>query len=454
MRRRIDDFRPYTAKQIAFLNRGKGIDVPDVQSAIEEVKSMMDEIDHLHRGEGEDSIQLGPNSKASADYSIAFGSSAYTDNEARRAIALGASSRANRESSVAIGDGAYANAESGIAIGKNANTSSSQGGDTDSIAIGTSALSANQSTAIGTRAWATRSHTVAIGVNSQSNNEHAISIGTEAQANSPNNISIGRRSQTSSENAVALGYGASASAQNTIAIGPNSLSSGPGGIAVGDEANAATEGCIAIGSQAKTGSWEGGNIAIGQGAIAYFERSIAIGSGAEARANNAVAIGPGAIANEINTIVIGTPDHVVIIPGELRVLGLKSIITWIAPSDDVIQEISSPIHANDGITQRTLILRNPGRYRIKGEIYADVNSWAKLDILENGEPIVEPVFVSESSTTFSLDFTRDIGVNTTLTFRLEVDRISSDDPIPSAGRVGPIQICGTKADIGSGVIGW
>src|SRR5690606_25659688 len=115
MKRRIDDFRPYTAKQIAFLNRGKGIDVPDVQSAIEEVKSMMDkidvpnvqaaieelrarveelramidEIDHLHQGDGENSIQLGPNSKASADYSITIGSSAYTDSEARRSIVLG-----------------------------------------------------------------------------------------------------------------------------------------------------------------------------------------------------------------------------------------------------------------------------------------------------------------------------------------------------------------------------
>src|SRR5690606_1958694 len=213
-------------------------------------------------------------------------------------------------------------------------------------------------------------------------------------------------------------------------------------------------GCIAIGSGAKTGSFEGGNIAIGQGAIAYFERSIAIGSGAEARANNAVALGPGAIANEINTIVIGTPDHVVIIPGQLRTLGLKSTITWMAPSDNIIQEITSPIHANDGITQRTLILRNPGRYRIKGQIFADVNSWAKLDILVNDEPIVEPVFVSESSANFSVDFTRDIGVNTTVVFRLEVDRISGDEPIPSAGRVGPIQICGTEADIGSGVIGW
>src|SRR5690606_39841635 len=98
MKRRIDDFRPYTAKQIAFLNRGKGIDVPDVQSAIEEVKSMIDETDHSHRGEGENSIQLGPNSRALGDYSIAIGSGADTYNEARRSIVWGSGSAVGESS--------------------------------------------------------------------------------------------------------------------------------------------------------------------------------------------------------------------------------------------------------------------------------------------------------------------------------------------------------------------
>lgn len=37
MLRQIDDFRPYTAEQIAFLNRGKGIDAPNLQAAVEEI---------------------------------------------------------------------------------------------------------------------------------------------------------------------------------------------------------------------------------------------------------------------------------------------------------------------------------------------------------------------------------------------------------------------------------
>lgn len=37
MLRLFDDFRPVVATEVAFLNRGKGIDVPDVQSAIEKI---------------------------------------------------------------------------------------------------------------------------------------------------------------------------------------------------------------------------------------------------------------------------------------------------------------------------------------------------------------------------------------------------------------------------------
>lgn len=429
MKRRIDDFRPYTAKQIAFLNRGKGIDVPDVQSAIEEVKSMVDEIDHSHRGQGENSIQLGPDSIAFADYSvalgtyssalgdysIAFGHIAYTSNDGRRSIALGHGAGASSESSVAIGDGANSFSDNGIAIGRNAVSHSSEIGG--SISIGTHASASDKGTAIGEWATANRSHAVAIGVNANSPREHAIAIGTEAEA------------------------------------------SGIGGIALGNEAKADKDGSIAIGSQAESGSWEGGNIAIGQGAMAYFERSIAIGSGAEAGGRNAVAIGPGAVVNEDNTIVLGTPGHIVIIPGELKVLGrTRTSLSWIAPSDDIIAEMSGPLYArSDGeiaVDEKSLTLRNPGRYRIKGYINADSNAWARFNILESGTPIVETVFINEDSEHFSLDFTRDIGVNTTLTFRLEVGKISGSSILSVTASVSAIRVCGTEMDIGSGVIGW
>lgn len=415
MRRRIDDFKPYTAKQIAFLNRGKGINVPDVQSAIEEVKSMVDKIDHLHRGEGENSLQLGTDSIALGDYSIAFGHIAYTSNDGRRSIALGHGAGASSESSVAIGDGANSFSDNGIAIGRNAASHSSEIGG--SISIGTHASASDKGTAIGEWATANRSHAVAIGVNANSPREHAIAIGTEAEA------------------------------------------SGIGGIAVGNEAKADKDGSIAIGSQAESGSWEGGNIAIGQGAMAYLERSIAIGSGAEAWGRNAVAIGPGAVVNEDNTIVLGTPGHIVIIPGELKVLGgAKTSLNWIAPSDDVIAEIPTPIVARadedaEGLEERSLTLRNPGRYRIKGYIDVQLGGSARLDILEGGSPIIPPIIVNNGeSEYFSVDLTRDIGVNTTLTFRLQVSLLSFSGTV--TGRVQAVRICGTVMDIGSGVIGW
>src|SRR5690606_28415716 len=129
------------------------------------------------------------------------------------------------------------------------------------------------------------------------------------------------------------------------------------------------------GREASTGGQH--SIAIGREAIVGLgaNYAVAIGSGArvDLAANNAVAIGPGAIANEANTIVLGTSDHVVIIPGNLKVLGdlqvlggAKTSLSWIAPSDDIIAEIPTPIVARaddkaEGLEERSLTLRNPGR---------------------------------------------------------------------------------------------
>lgn len=49
MRRRIDDFRPVIAERVALLNRDKGINVPDVQSAIEELYASTPRATMFHR---------------------------------------------------------------------------------------------------------------------------------------------------------------------------------------------------------------------------------------------------------------------------------------------------------------------------------------------------------------------------------------------------------------------
>lgn len=66
MRRRIDDFRPMVANRVAFLDRGKGINVPDVQSAIEQVSQ------HINKGRSVTVIVAAHNAnettKISADF--------------------------------------------------------------------------------------------------------------------------------------------------------------------------------------------------------------------------------------------------------------------------------------------------------------------------------------------------------------------------------------------------
>src|SRR5690606_21801005 len=269
----FDSFRPYAA-QIIFVDRGKGITAPNLQAAIEEIQERLDKIDdHLHRGEGENSVQIGPDSVAYGDSSIALGHVAITSEESERSVSLGANAGAYGASSVAIGDAA-----------------------------------------------------------------------------------------------------------------------------------------------------------------------LAVGAGA-------VAIGPGAYADADNIIALGNNGHTVIIPGNLNVLGkitsgVKSNVSWIGPSDDVIAEIQTPIEVTDpsgGQIEKHLTLKNPGRYRIKGLIYV-VGESATLDILENGEPIVNTVSTTGQND-FSVDFNRDIGLMTTLTFRLVVKPLSAIG-LPAFGSVSQIRVCG------------
>lgn len=454
--KRITDAFRLSAAQVAFSDRGRGITAPNVQAAIEEI---MEKADHLHRGEGENSVQLGPDSIARADSSITLGHGAFTIPEAQRSVALGANSGAFGESSVAIGDGAISLTHNGVAIGARASTTEEDA--RDAISIGTSAnASSDHATAIGTSAQATRSHSLAIGVYSQSNDEHAIAIGTEAQANSANSVSIGREAQGNADDSVTVGYGARANVPKTVVIGHYAESNAESGIAIGDSSMANSEASIAIGNNTMT--YGGENVALGKGAQAYSERSVAIGSGSLAYGDNSVALGPGAFAEEANTIVLGTAEHVVIIPGNLDVLGrIIGGVTWFGPSDDVIAEIDNPIEVEWDeesspplFTEKQLTLKNPGRYRIKGTIYAEEGSRARLDIWENNERIADTIY-TDSQTNFSVDFYRDIGINTTLTFRLDAVPLPGGEIVESGVvRVTQVKVCGSKIDIGNGVVGW
>lgn len=443
--RTVDTFKP-NASQIVLVDRGKGISAPNVQAAIEDLHEKLNKIDdHLHKGEGQNSVQIGPDTIAYGDWSIA----------------LGARSGAHGQSSVTLGDGANSFTDFGIAIGASATNYDEDGNARDAIAIGTNTYVKNQAVGIGASAQAIGSQSLAIGVGSQSIQNHAVAIGTSSMANSANTVSIGREAQANNDDAVAIGYRANANASKTVAIGHNAESNAASGIALGDGAQANSEASIAIGKETVT--WGGGNVALGKSAMAVSENAVAIGSGASAQGSNAVAVGPGASADTDNTIVLGTPEHKVVVPGNLDVLGgvlrgVRSYVSWMGPTDDVIAELPNPLIAEEeapptqAITSKELVLKNPGRYRIKGFIYAENGGYAALTIWKDDELIAGPVSTWDQRE-FSVDLSREIGMNTTLRFQLNV-LPPPDGSFPARGGVTQIRICGAPVDIGSGVIAW
>lgn len=439
--RTVDTFK-LNASQIVLLNRGKGISAPNVQAAIEEIHEKLDKTSdaHLHRGEGENSVQLGPDSVAYADWSLS----------------LGARSGAHGKSSVAIGDGAHSFTENGIAIGASATNHDEDEDARDAIAIGTNTYVKNQAVGIGASAQAIGSQSLAIGVGSQSIQNHAVAIGTSSMANSANTVSIGKEAHANADDTVAIGHMANANAQKTVAIGTKAHSNAVSGIALGDGAEANSEASIAIGKETTT--WGGGNIALGKSAMAVSENAVAIGSNASAQGSNSVAIGPGALAEANNTIVLGTPEHKVVVPGSLDVLGgvlrgIRNYVSWMGPSDDVLAEFPDRIEVQlpgSSRVDKTFTLKNPGKYRIKGFVHVEVGSvW--VEVLENDEPITE-TFATSVPMEFSLDFKRDVGVMATITVRISAGGTGSN-PLQGRGSVSQIRICGTETDVGSVVIG-
>src|SRR5690606_30889207 len=235
--------------------------------------------------------------------------------------------------------------------------------------------------------------------------------------------------------------------------GENSVKIGLDSFAFGDSS-------IALGHGAITSEESERSVSLGADSQAYGASSVAIGDGALAVGAGAVAIGPGAYADADSIIALGNNGHTVIIPGILEVLSwIKGVVLWVGPSDHVIAEIPNPIEAEGenplsaGRAVKYLTLKNPGRYRIKGVIYLESGSNAALAVWKDEELIAGPVYAYSHTPQrdFSIDFTQEIDMNTTLTFTLDV-LPASGATIPPKGGVSQIRICGSPADNGGGVI--
>ena len=251
--------------------------------------------------------------------STALGTNAAVDT-ASNAMALGTSATINKTatSGVAIGNGAVTGSADTTKTVNNVTYNIKAAGGEDSVAIGTSASSAgNTSIALGKGAAiendtdgnyqaVVKSDDVAIGTGAKTSaSDSSTAIGKEAKVSqSTDALAVGSGAQVStSNNAMAFGKGANAgSAADSIAMGTRAKTISADTIAIGQSTSAEGANSVVIGKNAKT-TTEGGN-AIGTRSAASGS-STAIGQSAMANNYNAVAIGNNATANADKSISLG-----------------------------------------------------------------------------------------------------------------------------------------------------
>ena len=267
---------------------------------------------------GSTAIGNGANVEGGSD-STALGTDATVDT-ASNAMALGTSATINKTaiSGVAIGNGAVTGSADTTKVVDNVTYNVKAAGGEDSVAIGTSASSAgNTSIALGKGAAiendtdgnyqaVVKSDDIAIGTEAKTSaSDSSTAIGKSATVSqSTDALAFGSGAQVSnSNNALAFGKGANAgSAADSIAMGTRAKTISADTIAIGQSTSAEGANSVVIGKNAKT-TTEGGN-AIGSGSAASGN-STAIGQSATANNYNAVAIGNNATANADKSISLG-----------------------------------------------------------------------------------------------------------------------------------------------------
>ena len=251
--------------------------------------------------------------------SVAIGPSASVDT-ASDAMALGTGATINKTaaSGVAIGNGAVTGSADKTITVKNLSYDVKAAGGEDSVAIGTDASSAgNTSLALGKGATVendsdgsyqavVKSDDIAVGTGAKTTaSDASTAIGKDSSVTqSTDALAVGSGAKvTTSKNAMAFGKGADVeSAADSIAMGTGAKTISADTIAIGQNTSAEGANSVVIGKGAVTTD-EGGN-AIGTGSAASGS-STAIGQSATANNYNALAIGNNATANADKSISLG-----------------------------------------------------------------------------------------------------------------------------------------------------
>ncbi len=211
----------------------------------------------------------------------------------------------NTNNAVVLGNNALAYSGASVAIGSGAQAKT---GSQNCVVIGSGASASNHTqVVIGNGASSTQVRAVAIGNDAKvgPSGEESVAIGAGSSVSSgAYSVAIGYNSGTKASSSIALGYGASSNGANSITIGRSAIASGINSIAIGSSANASSTNSIALG-------------------------------GGTANGSNAVAIGYGAVAGA-NTIALGNKDHIVSIPGSLRISNLTITGNLVVEGDTLL----------------------------------------------------------------------------------------------------------------------
>lgn len=106
-------------------------------------------------------------------------------------------------------------------------------------------------------------------------------------------------------NGVAVGGQAAAGGQNATAIGGESYAAGPGDTAIGGGAKVNADYSTAVGSSAHVAAVATHSVALGANSEVTQDHAVAVGEGSQATAKNSVALGAGSVADRENTVSVG-----------------------------------------------------------------------------------------------------------------------------------------------------
>lgn len=219
---------------------------------------------------------------------------------------------AGGEDSVAIGTDASSAGNTSLALGKGATVENDSDGSyqavvkSDDIAVGTGAktTASNASTAIGKGASVAQStDALAIGslaaVGASATNAMALGQSATVGSGATDSIAMGTSAKTISVDTIAIGQNTSAEGANSVVIGKGAVTTDEGGNAIGT-GSAASGSSTAIGQSAQAINYNA--LAIGNNATANADKSISLGY----KAGVGTSEGKGETQNAGSLIAIGT----------------------------------------------------------------------------------------------------------------------------------------------------